>query len=249
MPNKSKLYPELFKQLIQLATDGYNHTEIAKKLNQKRQTVDYWLRKYKIACNSRRTKDGLDKVLLFKEACEKALLNKTTIKLNQSIKEIGIYARTAYAIISQNPQYEQLIRSKKQAISEDKQIPIEEVQKRLPDQKDKIIGIENKKHKIITEDGFIYFKTLGKLYQGDPRNKCGSRLALSKVIEDLANHGYDLIQDTWTIKRNPCKAIHLKCGQIREARFINFFQQKCATCSNNGVSKQETEVREFIESL
>jgi hypothetical protein len=61
--------------------------------------------------------------------------------------------------------------------------------------------------------------------------------------------GYEYIPNSFTIKRLPLKAKHLKCGNIREARLSNFEFQDCATCANSGVSKEEIELNEFVISL
>lgn len=250
MPAHSNLTPDLLEKIKQLANQGYNCCEIARLLNIKRQTTNYWIKKFKVEIKAKkRQKKHYEKYILFKQICEENLKNGTYLKLNKTLKELNLHPDSARQIIKQNPEYQKAIRTKSQAIIEDKTLTIEEAQSRLPNPTDKIIEFKDTKYKIITEDGFIYYKTSSRLNQGDPRGKAGTKSDLNTIEQDLLNHGYEMVQNTFSIKRKAFKAKHIECGFIRQARYTNFFDQECPRCSNNGISKQENEIKDFIEKL
>lgn len=130
----------------------------------------------------------------------------------------------------------------------EKHLSLEEAQKRIPENNSKITGFENGKYKIQTVDGFIYFKAVNKLHQGDPRNKCGKTLTIDEVKNKLLKYGYELIIESYTIKRNPLQAKCLKCGYIRQNRLDGFTKQpNCPKCSQE--RKPNDQVNKFQKRL
>lgn len=245
----TKLTSNILQKLKELAQKRYNHTEIGDILGFKRQTIDYWVKKHNIPTNKNRSKEQYERYLKFKKICEEAYVNKTTIKLNQTLRELNLHPDSAQRILNDNPALRIVIRSKQQAIVEDKTLSLEEAQSRLPSQDDRIIGFEDGRYTIITQDGFTYYKTSAKLYQGDPRGKSGTTRNVEDIKVKLNEIGYTLLEESYVIKRESLRAIHRECGNIRTNRFSNFFKQGCPTCSNTGTSKDEEEVNQWVKSL
>lgn len=249
MDNRTILTQDILKKIKQLAADNYNSTAISREIGYKRQTIDYWIKKFNIKVNKRRSRLSILKEKKFIEICKHALENKETIKFNETITKHKIHPSLAQNILKEHPEYKKAIRTKAQSAIEDKTLSLKEAQSRLPNQTDKIIGFKNGKYKIQSIDAFVYYKTSTKLYQGDPRGKSGRRLTKKYITKELKSINYELIQDSYTKKRNPLSARCLVCDNIRTNRFDNFFNQRCPTCSNNGSSRQEEEVNKWIKSL
>ena len=181
---------------------------------------------------------------------EKLLKEGKTLKEAKSIAKIA--TGTAYKIINSR-NLKKFVRTRKQAAMQDKAISLEEANSRIPAGNGIAVeygtfGKNISKFKIITEDGFIYYKSRIALRQGDPRNKSGTKTTIDKVKSILLDLGYDYI-DGWTSKRNPLKAKHIVCGNVRENRLINFKNQQCPKCAPAGTSGPEIEIREWIKSL
>ncbi|HLD91673.1 MAG TPA: GNAT family N-acetyltransferase [Patescibacteria group bacterium] len=249
MSYQSQLTPEILEKITQMASEGYNQNEIGAELKIDRQNINYWIKKYNINMVSRLGKKHYDKQNKFLLVLEQALKDNQKIKLNQTIRQLEIHPETAKKILNQHPQYRAVIRGKFDAHKEDCSLPIDILQQRLPDQSHKIISSQNTFVTILAPDGFIYEKAFAKIFQGDPRNKCGKTLTIDQVRDQLKALGYTLIEESYSIKRFPLKAIHDKCGFIRENRLTNFYSQDCGHCSCNGTSKTEGIVHNWITSF
>jgi len=249
MANISKLTDKILEKIKNMAKDGYNHSEIAKELDFKRQTVSFWIKKFNIKTNSISGRENFVKKQQFIKICKDAISKNEYIKLNKILKEISLHPDAAQGILKTMPDLRQCIRSKTNAILEDKTLSIEEASSRLSDKNDQIIGFKNGKYEIRTLDGYIYKKTSAKISQGDPRGKSGKTLPIEYIKKKLLENQYTLIEESYTIKRKALKAIHNKCNSIRENRFSNFFDQECPVCSNTGTSKAEFFIDEWVKSL
>lgn len=182
MPNNTKLTDDILNKIKSMAKNSYNRNEISKKLNIKRQTINYWCKKYNIETQKYGPRKGYLKYIRFLKILDEAYDKNDKIKLNKVLRQIDLHPSTASNIIKKNPKYKKVIRSKNKAISEDKRLSKKEAEARLPKTENStVLGFENGKYKIKTEDGFLYFKSSGKICQGDPRNKSGTAKTLKQT--------------------------------------------------------------------
>jgi len=199
--------------------------------------------------NYKQKPSNKDKTTKLLEICQKAIDEGQTIKLNQTLRDLSLHPDIARTALNKNPQLKAAIRSKKEAIAQDKALSLEEAQSRLPDQNDKVLYFKDGKYHIQTKDGAIYTKISSKLHQGNPRGKCGASTTEEDIYKQLKSIGYTLVPNTYVIKRTPLSAIHDICGVVRTNRLSNFFKQECPSCSNTGCSKQERAINNWIQSL
>lgn len=237
----------LQNEIKKMAEQGLNCLAISKKLNINKEVIRQWCLKNNIKLVKRLQEGSLDKYNIFKNICEKALKDNKKIKLNQTCKEIGIHVDVVRKILNKNPHYRQIIRNKKDAIAEDKKLNIDEAEKRLPiNENSRIIEFKNGKYKIVTEDGYIYYKTSTKIHQGDPRDKCGTKNTIDSIKNKLLELEYEYVDGFNGNIKDTIQAVHLKCQKIRSNRLEAFSRQECPYCSNNGSSKAETEILDWI---
>lgn len=248
MPAKSQLTDEVLKKIKELAKEGYNCNEISKKTGFKRQTINYWKKRHKINMQSYGPREGYLKYLKFIEILDKAYSKNEKIKLNETLRKIELHPGTAQQILKKYPEYRSVIRSKKDAIEQDKTLNFKEAQKRLPsNENSKIIEFKNGKYRIQTQDGYIYEKTSAKLFQGDPRGKSGNQHTVDSISHKLEQIGYKYLDGFSGNVKKSIRAVHERCQKIRVTRLESFFRQECPTCSNKGVSKVELELLEWVQ--
>lgn len=240
MPNVKKETPEIIVKIKELAINGWNEKRISESIGLARGTIKGIAKRNGIVLTIRVNPETPAKTKKFIELLE---LGKT---ITESRKEAGLPTQTAHDIVNKF-NLRHLVRTRAESAL-DKILSIEEATHRLPPNSGKVIDFENSKYKVQAEDGFIYYKLSSKLYQGDPRNKSGTRLNLDSIREKLKQIGYEYL-DGWMVKRKPFKAKHIVCGFIRENRLTNFYDQECPKCTNTGISKQEDHVKDWIESL
>jgi len=214
-----------------------------------RQTILNYCRKKGFILKDKRKDTKNEEVnLKFINICKDAIAKKEKIKLNEIIRELDLSSGGAQKLLNKH-NLRDAIRSKQDAIAQDRILSLDTAQSRLPEESGNVIGFENSKYKIQTEDGFIYYKTSAKLWQGDPRGKCGTKLSLDFIKNKLSEHGYILVEESYSIKRLALKAVCKKCGKERINRFSNFFAQDCPTCNNIGISKTEIAIKDWIDFL
>jgi hypothetical protein len=240
MPNITKETPEIIQKIKELANKGFNNKRISKEIGLARGTIKRIAQKNNIILAIRIRPDTPFKAERFVE------LLKSGKTLTQARKEAGVPTQTAHDIV-EKLNLRHLVRTRAESAL-DKILSLEEAQTRLPINSGLVIGFENSRYQIQTEDGFIYYKKSAKLYQGDPRNKSGTKRILEDVKSELLQLGYEYLEG-WTINRKPFKAKHIICGFIRENRLKNFHEQECPRCTNTGISAQENEVKNWIESI
>ena len=226
MPAKTKITPEIANRIRELVESDYNTTRIAKDVELSRGTIVSFCSKNDIVPIQRQSPEEFKKEQKFIAICQLALSEDKKIKLNDVLKEVKIHPETAQKILKNNPAFRQVVRSKSDAIAEDKTLPISEVQLRLPDQLDKVISFEDGKYKIRAFDGFIYYKTSAKIKQGDPRGKSGFIYTEDEIRLLLKKQKYTLIEGSYLKKRLAWKATHDECGSVRINRFKNFFKKR-----------------------
>ena len=233
---KKKIVGELEIKAKELAFKGYNCRQISAMIGLSRGTVKDWAKNSGIELIQRTSPEQQAIISIFIE------LVKSGKTLKEAKVESGIKGGISKKFIEKHG-LGPYARTRAEAAL-DKILSLEEATSRLPEGSGVVTGYDQSsgKYEVKAPDGFIYHKTSAKLKQGDPRGKCGSRLTEQNVSDQLAKLGYQYIPGSLLIKREPLKAIHLKCGNIREAKLDNFSFQDCATCSNSGVSKVETEL-------
>lgn len=236
MPAHSKLTPEILNKLKELVNKEWNENSISKELGFARGTIKKWCKENNLFIKSVKIQNGnLKKHNIYIEEIKKHGSPKKAAE-KSGIKSNGQYLIKKYGL---------------EKYTSGKSIPklsFKEAQLRLPNQSDKIIGFENGKYTIKTQDNYIYHKVSGKLYQGDPRGKSGIKWTKQKVIDWLDNLGYAYI-DGFSRVRDPLRAKCKKCDNIRINRLKNFEKQQCPSCSNNGVSFLEDEINQWIKNF
>jgi hypothetical protein len=242
MAAKIKITGDLELKIREFCEKGYNPTQISKLVNKQvsKGTIKKWAEKngYSLAKRTQAKSIDLEKDII--EDLKKGL-NRKQIQKKYNIHFTIV---TRIALKAGIP-----VRSRAEA-SLDRILSNSEATAKLPTGNGKVIGYnkDTKKYVVQAEDGFIYYKSSGKLFQGDPRNKYGTKLTLENVIKQLDLLGYDYL-DSWTIKRKPLRAICRSCGNIRQNRLRNFYFQGCSTCLNKGTSKTEEELLKWIKTF
>lgn len=242
MPAKQKIVGELEHKIRILCEKGYNPRYISTQVDNivSKDTIKKWAVKngYKLASRTS------SKIIDINNDIRIALLSGLNRKQVQKKFKVSFEVVRRLALEEKIP-----IRSRSEA-SLDKILNNDEASFKLPPNNGKVIGYSQKKKKYIVQadDGFIYYKSSGKLFQGDPRNKNGTRLDIENVKKQLDMLGYEYL-DSWTIKREPLRAKCKKCNQIRKNRLKNFYFQGCPTCLNTGTSRAEVEILEWIREF
>lgn len=159
-------------------------------------------------------------------------------------KEFGIYYELARKLMEDAniP-----VPGKKEA-SLDKVLSEQEVLSRVPSGT-VFLGMEGSLYVFRCPEGHVYKKNSSHLSQGCPVGRPGRKSSVEDVQKSLENIGYDMDVDSYVKKRTPFNAKCLKCGNIRTAKYRNFFLQSCATCNNKGTSGAESEIGLWIKSL
>jgi hypothetical protein len=243
MPAHKKIFGELENKIRSMAKEGYNCYHIAKKIGLSKRGLDLWAKKNGITFIKRTSPEHQAIISKFVE------LVKSGKTLKEAKVESGIKGGISKEFIKKHG-LKPYARTRAQAAL-DKILTLEEATHRLPEGSGIVVNYSQStgKYEIKALDGFIYYKTSAKLKQGDPRGKCGTKLTEKNVSDQLLKLGYEYISGSFTIKREPLKAIHLKCGNIRDAKLANFVFQDCATCSNSGVSKVELELFSWVKQF
>lgn len=240
MANKSKINESNVHVIRSFCEKGYNPTYIGKQMGLAKDTVNSWAKKNGYVLNNRKSKKTVDVEPLVVELLEKG---KTRKEIQKHFK----ISYDAVTEIAKKHGLESKLKNRQKAAQE-KMFTMEEATSKLPPGSGQVIGYNHKKRKYVIQalDGFVYYKSSARIGQGDPRNKSGTRLTLDNVRTQLSRLGYEYVEG-WTIKRNPIKATHLECGQIRENVLANFYSQSCAVCSNKGISRSELELMEWVK--
>ena len=242
-----KIVGRVEQDALVLVSQGYNERQISERIGVARGTIKAWAHKKGILLTRRLQGTNVKKyevVLAVLRLAHQEGRQLTTKFLKDTY---GLHAETISRLIEENGLVG-VLRSKAQAAKEDKTLSLEEAQVRVPQGAGTVIGFEASKYLIRTDDGFIYRKCSSKLYQGDPRNKSGTKLTLNDVKSQLQALGYSYVGG-YTLKRKAFQAQHISCGYLRTARLHNFAVQGCPRCLNVGVSIAETELEKWIQSL
>lgn len=245
----SKITPELETKIRELASKGMNAFSIARELKCiTNNTIKSWANKNGVILPKRKNKNI--------ELNQKFDLFETLLRSGSTVKEArkkaNVGGSSAYKII-QERNLEEFTRTQKE-VALDKTLTLEEATQRLPIESGKVIAIERLgdckrlSYKVEALDGFVYYKYPEALYQGDPRNKMGTPIPLEDIKSELLKIGYEYL-DGWINTRASFKAKHTICGYIRDTKLSCYSDSSCPQCNPHSVSKQEIEVRDWVESL
>jgi hypothetical protein len=241
MPNRLKITGEVGELVVKLHNEGCNPTQISQRLPfpTSKDTIKSFLSKNGLVPNVRKSALRADIYRSFVDEVQKDPANWSVKR-----KKYRISFEVAKELMENN----HIVPRDRAEASKDKHLTEIEIQQRLGD-KTKLLSITEEGYQLMCEDGHIYTKKSAKIDQGCPNGKSGTRTNTIDMARELLEIGYKLIENTFVKKRKALKAIHLKCGDVRENRYRNFFVQECATCGNNGVSKEELSLRAWIEDL
>lgn len=227
---------DLIEQIKHLIDKGYNVTNIGRELGLSHTTVSNWCKKLNIPIVKKIGNQNSQKHKIFIEEIKQHGIVKI------ASQKAGIKSNGAYLIKMYDLQEYIIGRSQPK-------LSIEDVQKRLPNQNDKVIGFEKGKYTIQSEQGDVFHKKASKVFQGNPRGKCGSPTKVEEVESALKKLDYTYLHGFKSNIKRSIVAEHNVCGHIRETRLEAFERQDCATCANIGKSKQELELREFLQNI
>jgi hypothetical protein len=241
MANRSKIIGEIGDLVISLHNEGHNPTQISQRLPfaTSKDTIKSFLFKNGLTPNVRQSSLKAD---IYRAFLKEVQGDSTNWSVKR--KKYKISFDLAKDLMKKN----NIVVRDRAAASRDKNLTEEEIQRRLGD-KTRLLDIEGDKYHLMCEDGHAYYKKSAKIDRGCPYGKSGTRTDVTEMARELLEIGYQLVENTFIKKRKALKAIHLKCGNVRENRFRNFFVQECSTCNNNGVSKEEISLKNWIESL
>jgi len=247
MSNKITL--EIEMKIRELASKGMNAFSIAKEIGCiTNNTVKNWANKNGVTLPKRKSGNiELNQKFDLFEA-----LLKSGITVKEARRKAKLGGSSAYKIIEERGLRE-FTRTQKEAAL-DKTLTLEEATQRLPNGSGSVISIERLgnckrlSYKVEAIDGFTYYKYPEALYQGDPRNKMGTPIPLEDIKLELSKIGYEYLEG-WTNTRTSFKAKHAVCGYIRDTKLSCYSDSSCPQCNPYGVSKQETEVKDWIESF
>jgi len=244
MPNKKKIIGELEETVLKLLREGYNPYSISHKVGGAvtKETIKKFAKEKGIPI---RPRYNPEKDTQFKQDEFVSLIRKG-LTLTEARKKAGVHSAVAHKLIDSHG-LRSLVRTRAQAAL-DKTLPIEEAQKRVPEGEGVVLGFENGKYRIQCSDGFIYFKSSAKLYQGDPRVRGSIPWTMERLNKLLSDKGYEYV-DGFRSARVSFRARHLVCGTIRETDLKCYEKYGCLQCNNTGISKAETELKDWIESL
>jgi hypothetical protein len=239
MANKTKITPEIAEQIINLINEGYNTSRISKETNLGRTVITLFCQKNNLNPKKRIRPNFENKVEKFLE------LFKNGMQLKEAMKASGCYYKQATDALKENNLIH-LVKTRAE-VAKEKILDFEEASKRIPDG-GKVIDFENGKYKIVCPDGYIYYKKSMKLHQGDPRGKSGRIISLNEVKKKLEKIGYSYTSDYISTKKS-FKAKCLKCDNIRITKMHLFETQQCGSCSNNGTSKAEDDIKSWLLTM
>jgi hypothetical protein len=238
MANRTKITPEIADQIRALASE-HTATAIGRKFGLAKDTIKNWCLKNNIPLALKRREGYVEKERVF---CE-MLRNGYTAK--QAQIAVGVGDQTSVDFIKRN-NLQQYVRTREQVVAEDMRLSGEDLKKRLPSEDYSVIGYENGKYIVKAPDGFVFTRSSTKKRWLDPRQTAVT--TEEKIAKELKEISYTYISG-FVKKRKPFLASHDVCGLSRARNWLGFKNSDCPRCSNNGVSKKETELANWIAEL
>ena len=241
MSNKRKIDTELGSRIKELAERGLNTRAISTEVGLARDTVKKYCLENSIITVVRKKLDHLDREKQFVEFLGQCRC------LKDGQKKFKIGYEDAVRLAKENG-YEHLLRNRKEA-AQDKVLSNEEVKAKIPDGS-VFLRRENSRYRFkCSKTGKEFNKVTGKITQGSPFGKCGHINEESEYVERLGVINYTLEPGTFSGLKKP---VIVRCpkGHVRKmsrARLV--FQLGCPECGNNGTSKAEVGLKDFIKSL
>jgi predicted transcriptional regulator len=242
MANKHKIVGELEVVVKEMCEKGYNATHIAKTLELAKGTVKLWAKKNGFQLNQRSSKKIQD------------LRPKIVEMLRNGIKrkEIQKTLNVHYTQVTKIAEEEGLLANLKNRAeaSLDRIVPKEEIEKRITDGSTYLGYINDKKKYtfICPITHKVYFKSNTHIKTiSSPFGKSGSVLTEADYIERLKSIEHTIEPGTFTKTKGPV-VVYCHKGHKRELLKASYaFKFDCATCGNNGTSRQEQDILAWIQ--
>ena len=240
MANKSKIIGDLEQVVLNMHSLGNNPSVIGEKIGVSKDTVKLFLKKKNLIPHQRQLTIKNDQYQQFINDVK----NNPLINWSKHRKKFKISFDKAKNLLIENGIN---VRDRRQAAAA-KIMSIEEAQARLPAGAGTIVKIDSLDGRYIikTEDGFVYKKKQTKLFQGDPRNKCGFPLNNETFQKKLDKIGAKLVDDFIGAKKPG--TVVCKNGHTRTLEHAaNVFRGNCPDCISWGVSNAELELLAWIQ--
>lgn len=238
-----KIFGELEEKIKNLALSGYNANRIAIEVGLSEGTISGWAKRNGFELQKRTSPETLAKESKFVE-----MLNSGHV-LKRICLDLNLNHRAALKI-AKKYNLSHLLRGRTDA-AKDRQLSLEEANSRLPEGHGIIVGFDSstKTYIINRDDGTSYRRITSQIFRGDPNLSSRRRCTEKEIGSKLLAMGYHLMPNTYIKKHKPIQAEHIICGYVRENTFYNFFKQSCPRCSNTGISKEETSLNDWVDTL
>ena len=240
MPAKSKIFGEMEVKVRELCEKGYNATHIGKQVGLAKDTIKTWAQKNGFQLSTKISSKTIDlepKILeMLRDNIPRKQIQRTLDVHFTTITEIAI----EYGL-------EDKLRTRKESAL-DRILTDEEVTSRIPDES-RYIGYNKSKRKygfICSKTNREFYKFVGKIDQGSPYNKSGYVLTEQDYVERLKAINHTIERGTF-IKTKDAVIVYCSKGHRRDLKRASYaFKFECSVCSNNGTSKAENEILNWV---
>lgn len=243
MPNKNKIVGELEVIIKKMYEEGDSAYSIGQKTKVAKETIKSWANKKGLVFN-KKINSKIEK--LRPQVIEMLLMNK-------SRKEIQKTLRVHYTQVTKIAVEEgiaHLLKSRQEAALK-KTLTEEEIKLKITDDSTYIgYNIKNKKYAFkCSKTQQIFFKSSEHIKDiSSPFGKSGYALTESDFSERLKKIDHTIEPGTFT-KTKESVIVYCSKGHKRELLKASYaFKFDCSVCSNNGTSKPEIELFEWIKN-
>lgn len=242
MANKSKIVGKLENLVRDLCSKGYNARYISKQAGVAKDTIKSWASK-----NGFELSKGKGTRILDLEPKVIGML-KSGHSRKEIQKELDIHYTQVTEIAERNGLSDKL--RTRQDASQDKLLSTEEIAKRTADNS-KFLGYNKEKRQYAfqcDQTKKIFFKNITHMAEiSSPYNKSGKPLTEEEYTDRLSHIGHTIEPGTF-IKLKAPVIVYCKRGHKRELQKASWaFKFNCSVCGNNGTSRPEQELIEWIK--
>lgn len=242
MANKSKIVGELEMIVREMCGKGYNATYIGKQTGLAKDTIKLWAKKNGFELNlrlSNKIQDLRPKVI----ELLKSGMNRKDIQ-----KSLNIHY-TQVTKIAEEEGLQSLLRTRAMSAL-DKVLSEEEITTKITDGST-YIGYNKEKKKYAfkcAKTDKVFFKSSEHIKEiSSPFGKCGYVLTEADYVERLKIIEHTIEPGTYTKTKGPV-VVYCPKGHKRDLLKASYaFKFDCATCGNNGTSKQEQAVLTWVQ--
>jgi hypothetical protein len=240
MPAKAKIIGELAVRVLKYHSDGLNPHAIGKEIGVAKDTVKSFLKSQNLTPNNRKDVSNSEVYQKFIE------MVKSGKDFTNTRKEFGISYKKAVQQLELNG----ITPRNRTTAAKDKRLTEEQVLARLKSENQTFAGMEGNRYKIVDNtNGNIWLKKGARL----TRDRFTRKANVSKddIERRLTQHGYTLVSILESKRGLSHSTVVATCpkGHVRTTRFLHFFYQECASCSNTGVSNVELELLSAIQEF